>query len=121
MRLVHDWRALLRRAWSLRLLAVAMLLSGLEILFQMIGGGLPISRLAFAILFAVITAAAFAARLVAQTRMGVGAQLQAERLRIAAMLRAELRRPFLDQRDLRGMAEAIEIGEGAITGVQSDG
>jgi hypothetical protein len=71
MRLVDEWRWLVRRAWSVRLLAIAAALSGLEVTIQvMIGFSItpPIDPGIFAILSGLVTVAALIARFVAQTR-----------------------------------------------------
>lgn len=64
MDLVYNWRTLLKRAWSIRLIVAAGLLSGFEVIlplfFDMIPHGV------FAVLSMVVAAAAFVARLVAQ-------------------------------------------------------
>ncbi|NDK36671.1 hypothetical protein [Rhodovulum sulfidophilum] len=67
MHLVPHWRALIRRAWSIRLILIAGLLSGVEAGLSLASPdaiGLP--RGLFAGLSALVTAAAFAARLIAQ-------------------------------------------------------
>jgi hypothetical protein len=66
MHLRSDWRFILRRAWSIRLLILAGLLSGLETALSLWGGGTLVPPGAFAALSGVVTAAAFVARLVAQ-------------------------------------------------------
>ncbi|ANB34735.1 hypothetical protein M2324_000418 [Rhodovulum sulfidophilum] len=63
MHLVPQWRALIRRAWSIRLILIAGLLSGLSLASPDLLG---IPRGLFAGLSALVTAAAFAARLIAQ-------------------------------------------------------
>lgn len=66
MKLIHDWRAVLRRAWSVRLMALAGVLSGLEVAIPFLDGWLPVPAGVFAALSGVTTAAAFYARIVAQ-------------------------------------------------------
>lgn len=66
MRLVANWRDVLRRAWSIRLMLIAALLSGLEVALPLFGDMLPIPTGALAALSFIITAGAFAARLIAQ-------------------------------------------------------
>ncbi|WP_454626979.1 DUF7940 domain-containing protein [Bradyrhizobium cenepequi] len=71
MKPVDEWRWLIKRAWSVRLLAVAAILSGLEVTIQVaIAYGVtpPISAGPFAILSGLVTVAALVARFVAQTR-----------------------------------------------------
>lgn len=64
--LVSNWRDVLRKAWSVRLLLLAGLLSGLEVALPLIDGVYEIPRGVFAALSAVTVAAAFVARLLAQ-------------------------------------------------------
>ena len=66
MRLIAEWRRVLRYAWSIRLLVIAGLLSGAEIALPLIQDLLPIPRGVFAGLSFLATAGAFVARLVAQ-------------------------------------------------------
>jgi hypothetical protein len=62
--LIHNWRQVLKRAWSVRLILLAALLSGIEAMLPYIA--LPIPSGIFAGLTLVVTMAAFAARLLAQ-------------------------------------------------------
>lgn len=64
MKLNPEWRRILRRAWSIRLIVVAGLLSGLEVMIPILGMDWPPGVLALASFVAV--AAAFIARLIAQ-------------------------------------------------------
>lgn len=66
MRLVANWRRVVRRAWSVRLLFVAGALSGLEFALPYLDGYLPIPPRTFAALSGLTVAAAFVARIVAQ-------------------------------------------------------
>ncbi|QKV20228.1 hypothetical protein [Oricola thermophila] len=66
MRLSSDWRRVLRRAWSIRLIVVAGLLSGAEVALPLIGEAAAIPPGAFAAASGLVTAAAFVARLLAQ-------------------------------------------------------
>jgi hypothetical protein len=68
LRLVPNWREVLARAWSVRLIALAALLSGAEAALYLVGYRLPLTELQKALLFFAIAAAAFVARLVAQKR-----------------------------------------------------
>lgn len=62
VRLDPDWRSILRRAWSVRLMAVAVVLTGIEAFFPLaVGDSVP---LAFASLG--FSLAAMWARIVAQ-------------------------------------------------------
>ena len=67
MRLIDDWKKVLRYGWSIRLSVLAGLLSGLEIVLPMFGDELP--RRLFAALMFSVTVAAFIARLTAQPKM----------------------------------------------------
>lgn len=66
---VQNWRLILKRAWSVRLILLAALLSGLEVMLPLIGYRLPISEWAQAVLLLLITAGAFVARFVAQDKI----------------------------------------------------
>jgi hypothetical protein len=63
--LVPNWRAVLRRAWSIRLLLLAGALSGLEVALALMGAA-TIPTGTFAALSGVVTMAALIARLLAQ-------------------------------------------------------
>ena len=67
MHLYSNWRTILRRAWSIRFIALAAGLSGLEAVAMVVGiDWLPLpAEWRMVVLFGVI-AAAFVARLVAQ-------------------------------------------------------
>lgn len=66
MRPVSNWRAVLRCAWSIRLIVVAGILSGVEVALPLLDGILPIPPGVFAGLSGLTVAAAFVARLIAQ-------------------------------------------------------
>jgi hypothetical protein len=66
MQLVGNWRRVLARAWSVRLMILAALLSGAEVALPLIEGVFPLDRGVFAVLSFLATAGAFVARLVAQ-------------------------------------------------------
>jgi hypothetical protein len=68
MKLVANWREVLRHVWSIRLIFVAALMSGLDAARPVVAGLLPIPPIVFAGLAALISAAAFIARLVAQAQ-----------------------------------------------------
>lgn len=70
MRLLDDWKRVLRQAWSIRLMLLAGLFSGVEIALPIIDGLLHIPRGIFAALSGVTTAVAFVARLLAQKKAG---------------------------------------------------
>ena len=67
MRLIEDWRHVLKNAWSIRFIVLAALLSGLEIVLPMFGDVLP--RRFFAALMFSVTVAAAVARLIPQPKM----------------------------------------------------
>ena len=66
MQLVANWRETLRHAWSVRLIVLAAILSGAEVIVPSLTG-LPHGLLA--VLSGVVSAAAFVARLIAQRRV----------------------------------------------------
>lgn len=71
MRLVDEWRWLVQRAWSVRLLAIAAVLSGLEVCFSVMSAyqvQTVIPPGVFAVLSGLTTVAALIARFVAQAR-----------------------------------------------------
>jgi len=69
MRLAEDWRVVLRHAWSIRLIVIAGLLSGVEAALPLFSDLLPIPPAALAGGTFVVVAAAFVARLVAQEKV----------------------------------------------------
>lgn len=66
MRPVANWRAVLRHAWSIRLIIIAGLLSGIEVALPLVGDAIQLPSGLFAGLSLLVTAAAFVARLSAQ-------------------------------------------------------
>ena len=66
MKLVRNWAAVLRYAWSVRLMALAAVLSGAEVAIPYLDGVLPIPPGLFAALAGVTTLGAMLARMVAQ-------------------------------------------------------
>jgi hypothetical protein len=64
LRLNDEWKLILRKAWSIRLILLAGLLSGIEVALPLIDGSLP--RGGFAALSLLVTGGAFVARLLAQ-------------------------------------------------------
>lgn len=64
MKLIENWRDVLRKAWSMRLMLLAALLSGVEIVLPLFHEAIP--RGLFAVLSFLAVAGAFVARLVAQ-------------------------------------------------------
>lgn len=67
MRMASDWRVILRRAWSVRLMALAAVLSGIEIIMPLYADAFP--RHTFALLSFIVVIAAMIARFVSQPRM----------------------------------------------------
>lgn len=67
MKLIADWKRVVRKAWSIRLLLLAGVLSAAEVALPFFGDTLP--RGWFAALSALSVGAAFVARLVAQKSM----------------------------------------------------
>lgn len=66
MTLRDDWKKLLRKAWTIRFTAGAVVLSALEVGFSIFANDPPIPRGVFAGLSALTSGLAFYARLVAQ-------------------------------------------------------
>lgn len=62
--LIPNWRAVLRRGWSIRLILLAGLLSGLEVVLPWLGE--QVEPRLMAGLSCLVVAAAFVARLLAQ-------------------------------------------------------
>ena len=67
MKLIDNWRDVIRKAWSLRLMVLAALLSGVEFVLPLFSEALP--RGLFAVLSFLSVAGAFVARLVAQKEL----------------------------------------------------
>lgn len=67
MRLLSDWREILRKAWSVRLIILAGILSGVEVVLPFFSGSMPHG--VFAGLSFVAVSGAFVARLVAQSNL----------------------------------------------------
>lgn len=67
MQLVTDWKLVLKKAWSIRLMVLASLLSGAEVILPQFTDVVPPT--VFAILSFVVVGGAFVARLVAQPKM----------------------------------------------------
>ncbi len=65
-RLVANWRAVLRYAWSVRLMLIAALASGIEVALPLLDGVLPVPPGLFALLCLAATVGAFIARFLAQ-------------------------------------------------------
>jgi hypothetical protein len=70
VRLRRDWRKIVRYAWSMKLLAAAGLLQGVEIALPLARDIVEIPAGIFAGLSLLATAAAFVARILAQKQFG---------------------------------------------------
>lgn len=66
MKLIPDWQAVLTRAWSVRLMAITVLLTGMDAATPFLYGVLPIPDRAFALLAGLTGMAAMIARHVDQ-------------------------------------------------------
>ena len=64
MRLYDNWKEILRKAWSIRFMIIAAVLSGIEVILPFFNESIP--KNVFAALSFVFVSAAFIARLVAQ-------------------------------------------------------
>jgi hypothetical protein len=69
MKLAEDWRIVLSHAWSIRLIVIAGVLSGMEAALPLFGDLLPIPPRVLAGGTFVVVATAFVARLVAQEKV----------------------------------------------------
>jgi hypothetical protein len=69
LRFKPHWPQIVLRAWSIRFLALAGLLSGLEAAFSMVGQYLPLGNAALATVTFFLVVAACIARLVAQKNL----------------------------------------------------
>jgi hypothetical protein len=69
MRLASDWKRVLRHAWSVRLILIAGLLSGIEAALPLVGDFIPIPPAVLASATLIVVAAAFVSRLIAQERI----------------------------------------------------
>lgn len=67
MTLIDDWHKVLRYGWSIRLILLAGLLSGLEVVLPYCSDTIPPKL--FAGLSVLVTAGAFVARIIAQPKM----------------------------------------------------
>ncbi|MBB4952779.1 hypothetical protein H4S14_000821 [Agrobacterium vitis] len=64
--LVNNWRQVLKRAWSVRLLVAAGFFSGAEVFLPLIDGYVDMPRGLFAAMSGFATAAAFVSRFLVQ-------------------------------------------------------
>lgn len=69
MRLKPDWKAILMKAWSIRLAALAAVLTGAEVVVPLFADSVP--RNLFALLSFITVVAAMVARIVAQPKSGL--------------------------------------------------
>ncbi|ANL84688.1 hypothetical protein [Rhizobium phaseoli] len=72
MKFASDWKRVLQRAWSIRLMLIAGLLSGIEFAIPYLDGYVDIPPRLFAALSGFTVAAAFVARLLAQKDVADG-------------------------------------------------
>lgn len=64
--IIHNWRDILMRAWSVKLLAIAAILTGIETAMPLLDGYIDIPRKTFAALTFGVVCTAFIARFLAQ-------------------------------------------------------
>lgn len=64
MQLLPDWKLILRKAWSVRLIILAAIFSGAEVVVPLFYDAMP--RNTFALLSGITTAAALIARVIMQ-------------------------------------------------------
>lgn len=70
LHLTQDWKRIIKRAWSVRLMVLAAILSGAEVVFGFVDASvLGMPRGVFAALAGVVSLAAFPARILAQRSM----------------------------------------------------
>lgn len=72
LRLHSDWKTILRRAWSIRLLILAGILSAAEVALPLLDGVLAVPRGIMAALSGVVTAGALVARVLVQKETSDG-------------------------------------------------
>lgn len=70
MALRHDWKKIVRHAWSIRWLVAAGVLSAAEVVLPLIQGLLAVPTGVFAGLSGVCVGGAFVSRLIAQKQFG---------------------------------------------------
>lgn len=69
MKFIDDWKRVARKAWSIRLMLLAGILSAGEVAVPMLDGVVDMPRGAFAAVSGLLTMAALIARLTAQRSM----------------------------------------------------
>ena len=67
MKLRHDWKAILQKAWSIRLMLIVAVFSGLEVAMPLLNGLLPVPPALFAVLSGLTVMGAVVARLLQQS------------------------------------------------------
>lgn len=72
MKLLDDWRAVLRKAWSIKFMLLAALLSGFEVVMSILQPSNVLPPGVFAALAGVVTSMALVARLMAQNEADKG-------------------------------------------------
>lgn len=65
-KLIPDWKRVLRRAWSIRLMLLAGLLSGLEAILPIVMDAMPWPRSVASTVISLVVGLAFVTRLMAQ-------------------------------------------------------
>jgi len=71
IKLHSDWEFIITRSWSIRFVFMAFVLSGLEVFMPLFVDTTVVPKIYYASAIAIVTGAAFVARLVAQKREGV--------------------------------------------------
>ena len=69
MQLAQNWRELIAHAWSVRLLALSIMLGAMEVTLPFLNGVLPVPPGIFALLVLVTNIAAAVARLLTQRNL----------------------------------------------------
>ncbi len=64
--LAHNWQDIIKRAWSIRLMLLAGLFSGLEVALPLLDGFIDLGRGWFALFSGITVFGAFVSRLIAQ-------------------------------------------------------
>lgn len=72
MRLLDNWREVFRKAWSIKFMLLAGLLSGVEVVMSILQPSNTLPLGVFAALAGVVTSAALVARLLAQNEADGG-------------------------------------------------
>lgn len=69
MKPLHNWKEVLKRAWSIRLMVIAAVLTGAEAALPLLDGYVSVPQGVFALAVLIVTVAAFIARLIAQDNL----------------------------------------------------